>query len=32
MKDTSGASLISAPELMLRARDLSSEYFMPMQI
>ena len=32
LKDTSVASLISAPELMLRARDLSSEYFMPMQI
>jgi len=26
------ASLISAPELMLRARDLSSEYFLPMQL
>jgi ABC-type amino acid transport system permease subunit len=32
LKDTSVASLISAPELMLRARDLSSEYLMPMQI
>ena len=32
LKDTSIASLISAPELMLRARDLSSEYFMPMQL
>jgi ABC-type amino acid transport system permease subunit len=32
LKDTSVASLISAPELILRARDLSSEYFMPMQI
>jgi ABC-type amino acid transport system permease subunit len=32
LKDTSVASQISAPELMLRARDLSSEYFMPMQI
>lgn len=32
LKDTSVASLISAPELMLRARDLSSEYFMPMQL
>jgi His/Glu/Gln/Arg/opine family amino acid ABC transporter permease subunit len=31
LKDTSIASLISAPELMLRARDLSSEYFLPMQ-
>jgi polar amino acid transport system permease protein len=26
------ASLIGASELTLRARDLSSEYFMPMQI
>jgi His/Glu/Gln/Arg/opine family amino acid ABC transporter permease subunit len=32
LKDTSVASLIGAPELTLRARDLSSEYFMPMQI
>jgi len=32
LKDTSIASLISAPELMLRARDLTSEYFMPMQL
>ena len=32
LKDTSIASLISAPELMLRARDLSSEYFLPMQL
>lgn len=32
LKDTSVASLISAPELMLRARDLSSEYFEPMQL
>jgi len=32
LKDTSVASLISAPELMLRARDLSSEYYMPMQL
>ena len=31
LKDTSIASLISAPELLLRARDLSSEYFLPMQ-
>jgi polar amino acid transport system permease protein len=31
LKDTSIASIISAPELMLRARDLSSEYFLPMQ-
>jgi polar amino acid transport system permease protein len=32
LKDTSVASLISAPELMLRARDLSSEYFTPMPL
>lgn len=32
LKDTSVASLISAPELMLRARDLSSEYFTPMEL
>jgi His/Glu/Gln/Arg/opine family amino acid ABC transporter permease subunit len=32
LKDTSIASLISAPELMLRARDLSSEYYMPMRL
>jgi polar amino acid transport system permease protein len=32
LKDTSVASLISAPELMLRARDLSSEYFRPMNL
>ena len=32
LQDTSVASLISAPELMLCACDLSSEYFMPMQI
>jgi polar amino acid transport system permease protein len=32
LKDTSVASLISAPELMLGARDLTSEYFMPLQI
>ncbi|TPK44721.1 amino acid ABC transporter permease [Mesorhizobium sp. B2-5-4] len=32
MKDTSVASLISAPELMLRAHDLTSEYYMPMQL
>lgn len=31
LKDTSIASIISAPELMLRARDLSSEYFLPME-
>ncbi|MCM2475539.1 amino acid ABC transporter permease [Rhizobium sp. CG5] len=32
LKDTSVASLISAPELMLRANDLASEYYMPMQL
>jgi polar amino acid transport system permease protein len=32
LKDTSIASLISAPDLMLRARDLTSEYYMPMEI
>ncbi len=32
LKETSVASIISAPELMLRARDLSSEYYMPMQM
>ena len=30
LKDTSIASIISAPELMLRTRDLSSEYYLPM--
>lgn len=32
LKDTSVASLIAAPELMLQARDLTGEYFMPLQI
>lgn len=32
LKDTSVASLISGPELILRANDLASEYFMPMQL
>lgn len=32
LKDTSVASLIGASELTLRSRDLSSEYFLPMQI
>ena len=32
LKDASMASLISAPELMLRARCLTSEYFMPMEL
>jgi His/Glu/Gln/Arg/opine family amino acid ABC transporter permease subunit len=31
LKDTSIASLISAPELMLRARDLAGTYYLPMQ-
>jgi polar amino acid transport system permease protein len=31
-KDTSVASLISAPDLMLWAQDLSSVYFMPLEI
>ncbi len=30
LKDTSIASLISAPELMLRARDLAGTYYLPM--
>lgn len=32
LKDSSVASLISAPELMLRTRDLTSEFFMPLQL
>ena len=32
IKETSVASLIAAPELMLRARDLASEYFMPLEL
>jgi polar amino acid transport system permease protein len=32
LKETSIASLIAAPELTNRARDLSSEYFMPMDL
>lgn len=32
LQDTSVASLISAPELMLRTRDLSSEYFTPFEL
>ncbi len=32
LKETSVASLISAPELMLTARDISSENFMPLQV
>jgi His/Glu/Gln/Arg/opine family amino acid ABC transporter permease subunit len=32
LKDTSVASLIAAPELMLRANDLTAEYYMPMPL
>ena len=32
LKDTSIASIIAAPELMLRAKDLASMSFMPMQL
>ena len=32
LKDTSVASIISAPELMLRARDLASSSFLPMEV
>ena len=32
LKDTSVASIISAPELMLRARDLASSSFQPMEV
>lgn len=32
LKDTSVASIISAPELMLRARDLASSSFQPMHV
>ena len=32
LKDTSVASLIAAPELMMRANDITSEYYMPMQV
>lgn len=32
LKDTSVASLIAAPDLMLRAQDLSAVYFMPLEI
>jgi polar amino acid transport system permease protein len=31
LKDTSLASLIAAPELLLRSRDLAGTYYMPMQ-
>jgi polar amino acid transport system permease protein len=32
LKDTSIASIIAAPELMLRAKDLASSSFMPMHL
>ena len=32
LKSTSLASIVSAPDLMMQAHDLSSEYFMPMQV
>ncbi|MBV8654275.1 MAG: amino acid ABC transporter permease [Alphaproteobacteria bacterium] len=32
LKDTSVASLIAAPELMMRANDITSETYMPMQV
>jgi His/Glu/Gln/Arg/opine family amino acid ABC transporter permease subunit len=32
LKDTSVASLIAAPELMMRANDITSEYYLPMQV
>ena len=32
LKDTSVASIISAPELMLRARDLASSSFLPLEV
>ncbi len=32
LKDTSVASLIAAPELMMRADDFASEYYMPMEV
>jgi polar amino acid transport system permease protein len=31
LKDTSLASLIAAPELLLRSRDLAGTYYLPMQ-
>jgi polar amino acid transport system permease protein len=31
LKDTSLASLIAAPELMLRSRDLAGTYYLPME-
>jgi ABC-type amino acid transport system permease subunit len=32
LKDTSIASIIAAPDLMLRAKDLASSSFLPMQV
>jgi His/Glu/Gln/Arg/opine family amino acid ABC transporter permease subunit len=32
LKSTSIASIVSAPDLMMQAHDLSSEYFMPMEV
>ena len=32
LKDTSVASLIAAPELMMHATDITSEYYMPMPV
>jgi ABC-type amino acid transport system permease subunit len=32
LKDTSVASIVSAPELMLRPRDLASSSFLPMEV
>ena len=32
LKDTSVASLIAAPELMMHANDITSEYYMPMPV
>lgn len=32
LKETSVASLIAAPELMLRAKDLAAEYYMPLEL
>jgi polar amino acid transport system permease protein len=32
LKDTSIASIIAAPDLMLRAKDLASSSFLPMQL
>ena len=32
IKETSVASLIAAPELMLTARDLAAEFYMPLEL